>query len=507
MRRRLTTLLLAVVTIVCGVVQAPAVASPDDDGILGGGAAAACRHGVVQFSEVISGDDLSDAQEDEFCARLGEAAERKMEEWWDAVWDSILGDIIKSASDAAKWALEMVLTAGLRGPSLDLRATGLFGEGATLYGMLVWLGLILSVFGMMWQIGRTALTGQAGHLGRAVLGWVENMLLSTVGVALFAMLLSISDAMTVGMIDAVFEEGGTANEQFAGVVAGAMVPAVHNPVTALCVVVALLLIGFVQMVLIFLRQSAIPLICLMLPIAGGGRVGGDATRQWAPRLITSGLVIVAYKPILAVIICAGFAGFGHAVSVVEWLRGLVTLVLAIIAPGPLFALFAPFGSAVGGGMAGGGARGALHAGATYLGGKFGGGGDDTADGAGSAGEGETTGGAGEGAGADAVSRSQYVEQVMPSQSQSPETGGAGADVQAQAARTAPHGASVPAQQGATGEAGATHAGGQTGAACITAAVGPGRAGAAAAAALQVLDGVNDVAHGASARIGGGNEQT
>lgn len=520
MRRRLITLLLAVVAIVCGVVQAPAVASPDDDlGIIGGAVAAACRHGVVQTSEVISGEDLADAQEDEFCHVIGEAADRKMEEWWDAVWDSVLGDIIRSAGDAAKWVLKMALTAGLRGPSLDLQATGLFGEGATLYGMLVWLGLIISVFGMMWQIGKMALTGQAKHLGRAMLGWGENMLLSTVGVAVFAMLLTISDSLTSGLIDAVFAkdgtaQGGSANEQFAVMISAAMVPAIMNPVTALCAVGALLLVAFTQMVMIFLRQSAIPLICLMLPVAGGGRVGGDATRQWAPKLITSGLVIVAYKPILAVIICTGFSQFGNAVTVVEWLRGLVTLILAIFAPGPLFAIFAPFGAAVGGGMAGGGgAKAALQAGAAYLGGKLGGDKDDGGKPGGGSDAGEREGGGrpspegGGNPGADAVAHSQLVNQTMGSQSQSIGTAGG---TQAQAARNA---AGVPAQAGAAGASGAAGLGGQSGAAGAAGASGVvagtarGTDSLAVDGGLQVLDGVNDLAYGAGAPIGGGSDQT
>ncbi|MFD4371094.1 hypothetical protein [Streptomyces sp. NPDC058486] len=513
MKRWLTTLMLSMVMI-CGAVQSAETARAD--GAISSGVSFACEKGAVDLADLISGNKLTEAQEAEFCGLLGEAADRKMEEWWDSIWNSVLGDVIKSASDAAKWVLKLALTAGLRGPSLDLQATGLFGEGATLYGMLLWLGLIISLLGMMWQIGKMALTGQAKHLGRAMLGWVENMFLSTVGVALFAILLAISDAMTNGLIDAVFQEDGTANEQFAVVIAAAMVPYIMNPVTALAAVGALLLIACTQMVVIFLRQSAIPLICLMLPIAGGGRAGGDATRQWAPKLITSGLVIVAYKPILAVIICTGFAQFGHAVSVVEWLRGLATLVLAVFAPGPLFAVFAPFGAAVGGGMAGGGAKAALQAGASYLGGKLGG---DTADGksggasAGGAGGGEggETPGGGESPGAEAVAHSQLVSQTMGSQSQSG-GGGGGDDAQAQAARNAP---GVPVQAGAAVEAGAAGLGGQagaTGASGAVAGTARGNGGAAAGGGLQVLDGVNDMAHGDMAHgagdpIGGGGEQT
>ncbi|CAM5316392.1 Pyrophosphate--fructose 6-phosphate 1-phosphotransferase [Streptomyces badius] len=78
---------------------------------------------------------------------------------------------------------------------------------------------------------------------------------------------------------------------------------------------------------------------------------------------------MAYKPLLAIIICTGFAEFGEAVTLAEWLRGCATLLLGILAPGPLMKIFAPFGAAVGGGMAAGGMSPALAAAADYFGGK------------------------------------------------------------------------------------------------------------------------------------------
>jgi hypothetical protein len=143
--------------------------------------------------------------------------------------------------------------------------------------------------------------------------------------------------MTAGLVDATFADGGSAYDQIILVL---LPVAVINPIIVLCMVGVLLLIGFVQMVLIFLRQAAIPIICLLLPVAGGGRTGGETTRKWAPTLITSGLVIIVYKPIVAVIICVGFSELGHYESVVGWLRGVATLFLAVVAPAPLTMIFA-----------------------------------------------------------------------------------------------------------------------------------------------------------------------
>ncbi len=506
MTRRLPALLLTLVTVLGLLLAAPRpAAADDDDGFIANGVETICLVGINKFF-----GPSGMARHGHLCDVVGDATEGKAEEAaaekWEEIKGSLLGELIVAATDLAKWTVKMILTLGLQGPSIDLEASGLFGRDATLHGMLVWLGLVFSTFGMMWQTGKMALTGQARHLGRAVLGWVENMLLSSAGVGIFAVLLTIGDAMTKGLIDATFENDATAYEQIAVL----MVPAVANPVTALCVVAVLLLIGLVQMLMIFLRQAVIPVICLLLPIAGGGRSGGDTTRQWAPRLITAGLVVVAYKPMLAVIFCIGFSNFGQAGTVGQWLLGCATLVLAILAPGALTKVFAPFGAAVGGGMAGAGAMGALQAGAGYLARRRGGGGSGTQDGSSGVGAGDDgdTDGRGDSAspGSEAVSRSQYLAQVMGQQADG--RGSAGAVTQATPGGA---GAALPRQgtAGGHGQDGAGGPGGADGSGGVAVA-GPGPTGGRTAPAsstttLQVLDGVNDLSHDAGTRIGEGNE--
>ncbi|MEU3279263.1 hypothetical protein [Streptomyces antibioticus] len=486
--RRLAAVLLALVATL-SVLAAPASAD-DIPGQIVDGACEVVTNGSVLGTVIgAAGDALSGG---DLCDSIGDKVDEKIDEAWQGVWDSVLGDVVNTAADVVKWVIKKVLTVALLGPSVDLAGTGLWSGKATLAGMLVWLGLVIAAFGMIWQLGKMAVTGQIRHAGRALLGFGENMLLSAVGVGLFAVLLAAGDALTAGLVNATFADDGTAYETIVAV----LVPkGISNPITMLCVVAVLLLIGFIQLILIFLRQSAIPIICLLLPVAGGGRAGGDATRKWAPRLITSGLVIVTYKPILAVIICTGFAEFGQAKTLAEWLRGCATLILAILAPGPLTKIFAPFGEAVGGGMASGGMSGALAGAAGYLANK------------GS----QETGGGGETDGpTDAVKHAQYVERERSRQGSEGDEGRPGADAQAQAQRNAAN-ARVPAQSGngtaataGTGTAAATGAStGQATAAAGTA----GTAGTAAAGpvgiGIQVLDGVNDTVQGASNTIGNG----
>lgn len=487
--RRLAALLLALVATL-SVLAAPASAD-DIPGQIVDGACEVVTNGSILGTVVgAAGDALSGG---DLCDSIGDKVDEKINEAWKGVWDSVLGDVVNTAADVVKWVIKKVLTVALLGPSVDLEGTGLWSGKATLAGMLVWLGLVIAAFGMIWQLGKMAVTGQARHAGRALVGFGENILLSAVGVGMFALLLAAGDALTAGLVNATFNDDGRAYETIVAV----LVPkGISNPITMLCVVAVLLLIGFIQLILVFLRQSAIPIICLLLPVAGGGRAGGDTTRKWAPRLITSGLVIVTYKPILAVIICTGFAEFGHSKTLAEWLRGCATLILAILAPGPLTKIFAPFGEAVGGGMASGGMSGALAGAAGYLANK---GSEEAGSGGGA--DGPT----------DAVKHAQYVERERSRQGGEGGEGKPGTDAQAQAQRNEANAARVPGQGGTDAAATAgTGTAATTGATTGQATATAGTAGTASTAAagpvgigIQVLDGLNDTVQGASNTIGNG----
>ncbi|WNI20413.1 hypothetical protein [Streptomyces sp. ITFR-16] len=484
MRRRLAALLVALVAVFGLAVTAPQPAAAD--GVVGGGIELTCKYGGGLVGAAIL--ELTDS---DLCEKVGDAGQKFVNKAWKSVWEGALGDLIKSAADTARWVIKKVLTVALAGPSVDLAGTGLFGRDATLAGMLMWLGLVIAALGVTWQAGKMALTGQSKHLGRAALGWVENLVLSTIGVAIFAILLKASDALTKGLVDAVFDDAGDAYKRIVAV----LIPvAVQNPATLAGVVLILLLIGFIQLVMVFLRQSAIPLICLLLPVAGAGRTGGETTRQWAPKLITSGLVILAYKPILAVIICTGFAEFGKAHTLAEWLRGCATLILGVLAPGPLTKIFAPFGDAVGAGMASGGASGALGAAASYMGNR--GGGDG--------GEGVPP--------VTPVRHAQYVQQNMPRPPDNPDDPD---DPDPSGPPPGPNGPRRPARRRSTvsvpgqntPEDGVTTEGG------IKVVEGspnpsPGTTSAPGGIGLglEILDGINDGVHHASEQFGNEGNQ-
>jgi type IV secretion system protein TrbL len=480
-KTRLIALLLALVAVVGGL-SAPAATA--DDGIIGQAVDLGCEATVGPvigtIADTIAGDDL--------CDKVGDKTEKEVKKAWKEVWDSAFGDFLKSARDAGVWLLKTTLTVALLGPTLDLKNTGLFGREATLSGMLIWLGWIIALFGLMWQLGKSAVTGDMKHAGQAVSGWVQNALLSAAGLTVLGLMLKLGDQITAGLVNKTFDDAG--GEAIGRIVAVMLPTGIANPAMLAGVLFILMLVGFIQLILVFLRQSAVPIQALLLPIAGAGRVGGDTTRKWAPKLITSILVVITYKPILAVIICTGFAEFAHSKTLADWLRGLATLVLATLAPAPLTKIFAPIGEEMGAGMSSGGMGGAMGAAANYLGGTMGESGD--------------SGGGGSGGGSEPTSpvqRAQDVEQSMGKQG----GGGGGSDGESgqdavrQASRNG-NSATAPAAQGdglqgavGQGTEAATKAGGAVGAATPV------------GMTVQVLDGVNDGIQKGAGEMGGGSE--
>ncbi|MFF7081802.1 hypothetical protein [Streptomyces lavendulae] len=499
MMRRFAALLLALTALLGVSVSAPQPAAAVD-GPISNGIRWLCEAGRSLSLGLIPDGKKGNPKAAGNCRVLGDVVEATAHQEWDKISDSLVGDLIKSGEGVAKWSIRKVLTLGLGGASLDLRSTRLWDSEnpSPLAGMLVWLGLVIAAGGVMWQLAKMAVTGEVKHLGRAAVGWGENLVLSFLGVSLFALLLKLGDEMTTGLVDATFNQ----KEGYERIIA-VMVPAgAMNPVAVAGIVGVLLLVGIIQMVMVFLRLSAIPIICLLLPVAGAGRTGGETTRKWAPGLITSGLVVIAYKPILAIIICIGFAEFGNSSGLSEWLRGAATLVLAIVAPGPLTRIFAPFGAAVGGGLAAGGASGALGAAAGFLGRRNG-----------------HEGGEGE-APDSPVAHARRVARSMDSGGDDPPPppppSGGGIPM-----LPAPGGPSAGSPRGGTDSPGREEQGGQmpaeasrvpaqpgvmpsaVPATSSTGAAVPGPA-AAIGIGIQVMDGVNDVVQQASGEVGGGS---
>jgi type IV secretion system protein TrbL len=236
------------------------------------------------------------------------------------------------------------------------------------------LGEFIAILMMLWASIRTMVQRKGTPLAEAVMGMIINVIVTVSGIALLDGLLSASDVLTNDLLDIPF--GGTSDlgERMGKVL---LVTGGFDPMAQLIMALVVLLVGVSLAVMMFLRQAALPVQALLLPIAGAGQIGGKATRQWLPRLWTSMIMVIAYKPAAALLVAVGFFEIGNGVSIADWIRGVVTLLFAIGAL-PTMMIFAPLGIAAAGATSGGFAQSVMAMG--MMSGGFGRGGSSGASG-------------------------------------------------------------------------------------------------------------------------------
>ena len=304
-----------------------------------------------------------------------------------AVSAELQATIVKPMADGlgefTAQVLKVGLTWWLTTPSVSVensgvtsQQTGKAPDGSTvtfsLQGVCLGVGEMIAILLVMFAGFKTMIQRKGKPLADAIQGLVINVLVCVLGITIIDSLLVASDSLTTAIINVAFHGDAKLAERMVLM----LLPTGFNPMALLVMALIVLLIGVIQFGLLFLRQASIPIQALLLPIAGSGQIGGERTRQWLPKLYTSIFTVIAYKPMAALIISAGFVELANGNALVDWLRGIVTLALSVIALKSLMGLFAPLGVSVAGATAGGFAGALTGAGAlAELGGRFGGRGD------------------------------------------------------------------------------------------------------------------------------------
>ncbi|MFC9298489.1 hypothetical protein ACFTWH_28005 [Streptomyces sp. NPDC057011] len=301
------------------------------------------------------------------------------------VSDSVLGDAAKSMAEFVGDFMRIGFGYWLMTPSVQVKDSGVLGDTASsdptkklsLHGLMMGIGAGIATLLVMIQGIKTIIQRKGTPLAHLLQGLMVNMLVTAAGIAIIDALLIASDELTKQILYVGFG-GDDVPERMAVM----LLPALVNPIGLLAIALIVLIVGGVQIVMLFLRQAAIPIQALILPIAGAGQLGGESTRQWLPRTFTAIMVIVIYKPVAALIISVGFTEMANGNGIVDFIRGVVTLALSVIALKSLFALFAPIGASMAGATsAGGGFAGALSIAGSAMGSQMGGAGGDGGGGA------------------------------------------------------------------------------------------------------------------------------
>ncbi|MEU9079974.1 hypothetical protein AB0D22_35530 [Kitasatospora sp. NPDC048538] len=279
----------------------------------------------------------------------------------DALESTVIKPMAEGAKEFTSQVIQTSLTWWLTTPSVQVKDSGVMAteevqaEGGgtvkfSLQAICLGVGEMIAILLVIFQGIRAIVQRKGKPLADAAKGLVINALVCTIGIMVIDSMLVASDQLTVAIIGVAFHGGDHLSELMVKM----LIPTGgFNYFAMLLMALIVMLVGVIQFCMLFVRQAAIPIQALLLPIAGSGQIGGEKSRQWLPRLYTSIFTVIAYKPAAALIIAAGFVEMENSNALVDWLRGLVTLALSVIALKSLLGLFAPLGVATAGATAGG----------------------------------------------------------------------------------------------------------------------------------------------------------
>ncbi|MGP4104741.1 hypothetical protein [Nonomuraea sp. KM90] len=300
--------------------------------------------------------------------KIGQAGEQLLR---DAATEALEQGVIKPLANLVLEAITSLVgvfvAMFLSTTTFDLRSQG----ALTLYGLTIAIGWLIGAVLLMIQMLRTMVQGRPVALLQAFSGLVITALVGGAGVGLTALLMEAANSLTAIIFNHMSTDGLPANQQSIhqqiltvmslrqAVPAGAAGAGLQVYVNwQLGVLVILVLI--IQLIVVLLRNATLPLLALLLPIAAAGMIGGGATRQWLPKIITAAAAIIVYQPCVALIITAAVRQWSAARDAHGLLYGLMMLVLSLIAMPALLKVFAPLGAlAAGSGANGGGTMRAL----------------------------------------------------------------------------------------------------------------------------------------------------
>jgi hypothetical protein len=267
-----------------------------------------------------------------------------------AVASTVLSPMADGLADAAQTLLEAALTWWMSVDTVQVSHSGIAG----LTDPVLWIGMLIALILLMTQAIKVILTRRGAPLLEAVVGMGKvalfTGLLSSTGLLVFDQLARASDALTAWIAQTAF---GNATDIGETIAAAMLVKSAEGLMLTILLCLVTFAAGLVWLVVMFLRQAAIPMQVLLLPIAAAGQVGGGLTRQWLPRLLTSMLVVIAYKPMAMLIIAVGVKGIEAGDGVAAVVRGIVTLILAVVALPMMLKLFMPLSAAAGTSTGGG----------------------------------------------------------------------------------------------------------------------------------------------------------
>ncbi|MBI4943593.1 MAG: hypothetical protein HY830_22860 [Actinobacteria bacterium] len=265
-----------------------------------------------------------------------------------------------SMRDGATWVIKTTIAWWIEVPAIDLGRTPV----DAIRGYVLWLAIVVSVVGVMWQAILLMLSRRPEPLLNVGRGLFYVALWSSIGVVGPSAALRAGDAFSVWVLDSA--AGGQATDRL---VALASLSAIQSPGAVTILGLLMMLAGLVQAILMLFREGAVVILSGVVVLAAAGSFT-NATRPWLPRVLGWMLALITYKPAAALVYAAALALTGHDDDPRTVVVGLTMMLLAIIALPVLMKFFtwtAGAATSGGGGLAAlaAGSAAAIHARAAF----------------------------------------------------------------------------------------------------------------------------------------------
>ncbi|MGQ0625607.1 MAG: hypothetical protein ACT4PP_13280 [Sporichthyaceae bacterium] len=236
---------------------------------------------------------------------------------------SPLDEVAAQAAQAAERVLRETFGWWLDAPSVSTQAGGSLAVQAMFLGVSA---LVLTLL-VIWQGIRMMVTRRGAPFVEVVRGSMIAGLVIVIGIVVVDGALLAGDQIASAIVGAGFTDSGALVDRMVEVM---LADAFTGEVSMLVLIFAVVVLAvcLLTAVFLFLHQIAVPVLGAVLPIAAVGQAGPPATQSWLPRVVTAVLAIVVFKPLVVLVLCVGFLEVSSGSTVLDAIRGAVTLVLA-----------------------------------------------------------------------------------------------------------------------------------------------------------------------------------
>jgi type IV secretion system protein TrbL len=277
--------------------------------------------------------------------------------------NSVFGQFAEQVGQSAGDMLRTSMVWWVKSDSLNIDAAAIADVNKPLQGVF----MLIMMVGVLTSALMMALSRRGQPAVELLMGAFKYVAISSLSLGVLSGALYASDEVSKQLITSGSDHFGDGVAKLLGI------ETLTNPATVLLLGILAFLLALTQWVFGFIRQAGILVLATMISIAAAGQLSTWG-RQWFPRIASSLVALVLYKPMAALIYSTGFKFMGQGKDLATAVIGVMVIALAVIALPAMMKFFSFIGShAPGGGGSGGGILAGAAGGAVVMS-QYGGGG-------------------------------------------------------------------------------------------------------------------------------------